>query len=402
MSKLFRYLGPGFLVAVGYMDPGNWATDIAAGSQFEYQLLFIVLFSNIFAIFLQHTAIRLGIVTGLDLAEASKRYYPQKVNFVLWILAEIGIIAMDLAEVLGTAIALKLLFGIPLQWGVLITAVDVLLILFLFDKNHRILEYIVAALIVIIFVCFAIEIVLAKPIWIEVLSGFLPRQSAIFDPNMRWIAVGILGATVMPHNLYLHSNLVKKYHKDQDKSNHIKYTTIDSTLSLSIAFLVNASILILSAATFYKKGLFQVAEIEEAYLLLNPILGVGFASLLFAVALLASGQNATITGTMAGQVVMEGFLDWKVKPWVRRLITRSLAIVPAWMILHFWGEEKTMDLLIFSQVILSLQLGFAVFPLVYFTSNKVIMGEFVNSNWLKGILWSIAIIIVLFNLSMLL
>jgi manganese transport protein len=219
---------------------------------------------------------------------------------------------------------------------------------------------------------------------------------------MRWIAVGILGATVMPHNLYLHSNLVKKYHNDQEKSKHIKYTTIDSTLSLSIAFLVNASILILSAATFYKKGLFQVAEIEEAYLLLNPILGVGFASLLFAIALLASGQNATITGTMAGQVVMEGFLNWKLKPWIRRLITRSLAIVPAWTILHFWGEEKTMDLLIFSQVVLSLQLGFAVFPLVYFTSNKVIMGEFVNSNWLKGILWSIAIIIVLFNLSMLL
>ncbi len=400
MSKLMRYFGPGFLVAVGYMDPGNWATDIAGGSKFEYQLLFVILISNIFAIFLQHAAIRLGIVTGLDLAEASKRYYSRPVNFILWILAEIGIIAMDLAEVLGSAIALKLLFGIPLQWGVLITAIDILLILFLFDKYYKWLEYFVAGLIAIIFICFSVELFLAKPIFSNIIQGFIPSSYLILDSEMRWIAIGILGATVMPHNLYLHSSLVKKNHAKEDKSKSIFYSTIDSTLSLSIAFFINASILILAAATFYKNGMHQVVDIMDAHKLLNPLLGVGFASILFAVALLASGQNATITGTMAGQIVMEGFVNLKIKPWLRRLITRSLAILPSWGILHFFGEENTMDILVFSQVVLSLQLGFAVFPLVYFTSNRVIMGKHVNPIWLKATLYAIALIILFFNLCL--
>lgn len=402
MLKNFRkFLGPGFLVAVGYMDPGNWATDLAGGSKFGYTLLSVILISNIFAILLQHAAVRLGVATNLDLAQACRTYFNSKLNILLWILCEIAIIAMDLAEVLGSAIALKLLFGIPMTWGVLITALDIFLILLFFDRYNKWMEYFVSGLIAAIFICFFIELFLSAPVLSEIIIGFIPKSSIISNPEMRWIAIGILGATVMPHNLYLHSFLVKEKVQNFSKSDAIKYSTIDSTLSLTIAFVINASILILAASTFFVNGLHQVAGIEDAYKLLNPLLGVGFAGILFALALLASGQNATITGTLAGQIVMEGFLNIKLKPWIRRLITRGLAILPAWIILHFYGEKNTLDLLILSQVVLSFQLGFAVIPLVYFTSNKVIMGQYVNPQWLKYLLWIVSLIIIGFNFTLL-
>jgi manganese transport protein len=400
MKGILRFVGPGLLVAVGYMDPGNWATDLAGGARYEYQLLSVIFISNIFAMFLQHAAIRLGVVTGLDLAEACRRYFPKYVGYVLWLLCEIAIIAMDLAEVLGSAIALKLLFGLPLSWGIAITALDVFLILFLFEKKMRYTEILIASLIFIVLVCFGVELYLAQPAMGELVKGFVPSSQILLDPAMRWIAVGILGATVMPHNLYLHSSLIKNKHKG-NIAESLKYGTIDSTLSLFVAFFINASILILAASTFFQKGM-VVSEIEQAYELLNPILGVEFASALFGLALLASGQNATITGTMAGQIVMEGFLNLKIKPWLRRLITRGLAIIPAWLLLHFYGEKSTTDMLVLSQVILSLQLGFAVVPLVYFTSNKVIMGKFVNPFWFKYLLWIIAILIIGLNMTLLL
>ncbi len=396
-----RFFGPGMLVAVGYMDPGNWATDLAGGARYEYQLLFVILLSNIFAMFLQHTAIRLGVVTGKDLAECCKIYFHPLFNYFLWFICEIAIIAMDLAEVLGSAIALKLLFGIPLTWGVAITALDVFLILFLFEKKMRVTEIFISSLIFVVLGCFGVELFLSQPDLPKLFAGFVPTKEILFNSEMRWIAVGILGATVMPHNLYLHSNIIKLKHTDGDVKNTLKYGTMDSTLSLLVAFFINAGILILAASVFYKNGL-MVSEIEEAYKILDPLLGVGFASILFGVALLASGQNATITGTMAGQIVMEGFLNLKMKPWLRRLVTRSLAIIPAWILLHFYGEKSTTDLLVFSQVILSLQLGFAVVPLVYFTSNRVIMGsEYVNPRWLKWTLWIISAVIIGFNMTML-
>lgn len=396
-----RFFGPGMLVAVGYMDPGNWATDLAGGARYEYKLLFVILISNIFAMFLQHAAIRLGVVTGKDLAESCKIYFPKYFNYFLWFICEIAIIAMDLAEVLGSAIALKLLFGIPLTWGVAITALDVFVILFLFEKKMRVTEIFITSLIFVILCCFGVELFLSQPHLPSLMAGFIPNGELFYDDKMRWIAIGILGATVMPHNLYLHSNIIKLKNTDSDIKNTLKYGTIDSTLSLFVAFFINAGILILAASTFYKHGL-VVSEIEEAYTILNPLLGVGFASILFGVALLASGQNATITGTMAGQIVMEGFLNIKLKPWLRRLITRGLAIIPAWLLLHFYGERSTTDLLVFSQVVLSLQLGFAVIPLVYFTSNRVIMGsEFVNPTWLKWTLWIISAVIIGFNMTLL-
>lgn len=401
MKNFYRFFGPGMLVAVGYMDPGNWATDMAGGARYEYKLLFVILLSNVFAMFLQHSAIRLGVVTGLDLAEACKRYFNQKFNFLLWLLCEIAIIAMDLAEVLGSAIALKLLFGIPMSYGVAITALDVFLILFLFEKKMKVTEIFISSLIFIILCCFGVELFLSKPHIPSLLNGFLPSSEILFNSDMRWIAVGILGATVMPHNLYLHSNIIKQKNTDSNIKHTLKFGTIDSTMSLLIAFFINAGILVLAASAFYKNGI-VVSEIEEAYKILDPILGVNFASTLFAIALLASGQNATITGTMAGQIVMEGFLNWKLKPWVRRLITRGLAIIPAWILLHFYGEGSTTDLLVLSQVILSLQLGFAVIPLVYFTSNRVIMGsEFANPTWLKWLLWAISFVIIGFNMTLL-
>jgi manganese transport protein len=390
------------LVAVGYMDPGNWATDLAGGARYEYQLLFVILLSNIFAMFLQHTAIRLGVVTGRDLAECCKLYFHPIFNCFLWFICEIAIIAMDLAEVLGSAIALKLLFGIPMKWGVAITALDVFLILYLFEKKMRVTEIFVSSLIFVVLGCFGVELFLSQPDLPKLFAGFVPSNDILFNSDMRWIALGILGATVMPHNLYLHSSIIKLKHTDGDIKNTMKYGTIDSTLSLLVAFFINAGILILAASTFFKHGV-VVSEIEEAYKILDPLLGVGFASILFGVALLASGQNATITGTMAGQIVMEGFLNLKMKPWIRRLVTRSLAIIPAWILLHLYGESRTTDLLVLSQVILSLQLGFAVVPLIYFTSNRVIMGsKFVNPTWLKCLLWIISAVIIGFNLMLLL
>lgn len=402
MRNFKRFFGPGMLIAVGYMDPGNWATDLAGGARYEYKLLFVILLSNIFAMFLQHASIRLGVVTGKDLAESCRIYFHPIFNYFLWFICEIAIIAMDLAEVLGSAIALKLLFGIPMTWGVAITALDVFLILFLFEKKMRLIEIFISSLIFIVLACFVVELFFSNPHFPSLFKGFIPTTEILFNPDMRWVAVGILGATVMPHNLYLHSNIIKLKHTDLDIKKTLKFGTIDSTASLLIAFFINASILILAASAFYKNGL-VVSEIEEAYKILNPILGVTFASVLFGIALLASGQNASITGTMAGQIVMEGFLNLKLSPWLRRLITRGLAIIPAWILLHFYGEERTTDLLVFSQVVLSLQLGFAVIPLVYFTSNRVIMGsEYVNPVWLKYTLWIISAIILGFNMTMLL
>lgn len=402
MSVFRRFFGPGMLVAVGYMDPGNWATDLAGGSRFEYTLISVILISNLFAICLQHASIRLGIGTGKDLAEACRAYLPSWLNLVLWILCEIAIIAMDLAEVLGTAIALKLLFGIPLIWGVTLTAIDVIFVLYLFEKKFNVLEIIISALIFLVLGCFAVELILSKPDIGAIISNLIPKTEILTNGEMRWIAIGILGATVMPHNLYLHSYLVKKQDKSADKKYEIKQHTFHTAGSLSLAFFINAGILVLAASVFFRNGLTEVNEIEHAYEILNPMLGVGFASALFAIALLACGQNATITGTLAGQAVMEGFLDIKLRPWLRRLITRGLAIIPAWLLLFFYGEKSTTDLLILSQVILSLQLGFAIVPLIYFTSNRVIMtSQFVNPTWLKVVLTMIAIIIISFNLTIL-
>lgn len=402
MKLFYRLIGPGMLIAVGYMDPGNWATDLAGGSRYEYTLLSVILISNIFAIFLQHASIRLGVATGKDLAESCKIYFPSWLNYLLWVLCEVAIIAMDLAEVLGSAIALKLLFGIPLIFGVTITALDVLFVIYLFEKNFKTLEVIVSSLIFLVLGCFAVELILSKPDLYQIATHLIPKSEILTNPDMRWIAIGILGATVMPHNLYLHSYLVKKYHADPNKSCQIQDNTKATIWSLSLAFFINAGILILAASAFYKNGLSHISEIEEAYKILNPLLGVGFASTLFAIALLACGQNATITGTLAGQAVMEGFLNLKMKPWLRRLITRGLAIIPAWLLLFFYGEKSTTNLLIFSQVILSLQLGFAIIPLVYFTSNRAIMTtQYVNPTWLKISLWTISLIIISFNLTLL-
>lgn len=403
-KKLFAFAGPGLMVAVGYMDPGNWATDIAGGSQFGYTLLSVILLSNIFAIILQHLSLKLGIAAERDLAQACRDHFSPTVNFILWVLCEIAIIACDLAEVIGSAIALNLLFGIPLPVGILITGIDVLLILMLQSKGFRWLESFVAGLIFVIFACFLYEILVSQPEIMPILSNLLPKKEIIFNPSMLYIAIGILGATVMPHNLYLHSSLVqtRAYPRTSEgKKMAIKFATIDSTVSLLFAFFINAAILIVSAATFHYSGYKDVADIHDAYKLLSPILGTSLASILFAVALLASGQNSTLTGTLAGQIVMEGFLNLKLKPWLRRLITRLLAIVPAFIIAIIYGEKGTTDLLVLSQVVLSMQLSFAVIPLVMFTSDKLKMGEFVNKPVLKILAWIISIIIVVLNLYLL-
>ncbi|WP_419179840.1 Nramp family divalent metal transporter [Polycladomyces zharkentensis] len=396
LRKFLAFAGPGYLVAVGYMDPGNWATDIAGGSLFNYTLLAVILLSNVMAMILQSLAGKLGIVTGRDLAQACRDHYSKPVAISLWILCELAIAACDLAEVIGAAIALNLLFGIPLLYGVLITVLDVLLILFLQSKGFRYIESIVISLLVVIGICFAVELVMAKPDWMGVAKGFVPNPQIIQNPEMLYIAIGILGATVMPHNLYLHSSIVQTRRFDQTpegKREAIKYATIDSTVALFFALLINASILILSAATFHRSGNVEVAGIEQAYHLLTPLLGTSIASVLFGVALLASGQNSTLTGTLAGQIVMEGFLNIRLAPWLRRLITRLIAIVPAVIVTAMYGENGTMQLLILSQVILSLQLSFAVFPLVQFTSDKTKMGEFANPTWLKVVAWTIAFVI---------
>jgi manganese transport protein len=398
--KVLAFAGPGYLVAVGYMDPGNWATDLAGGARYGYALLSMVLVANLMAILLQSLALRLGIVTGRDLAQACRDHYSRRVSFVLWILCEIAIAACDLAEVIGSAIALQLLFGIPLLWGVCITAVDVLVILLLQHRGFRWLEAFVIVLVATIGVCFAAELVLAKPEWRGVLAGLLPSASIVTDPGMLYIAVGILGATVMPHNLYLHSSVVQTRRfggSAAGKREAIRFATLDSTVALLFAFCINAAILILSAATFHRTGHHEVAEIGDAQRLLAPLLGTTAASAFFAIALLASGQNSTITGTLAGQVVMEGFLDLRLPAWLRRLITRLVAIVPAIVVTALYGSRGTSALLILSQVILSLQLSFAVIPLVRFTTDRAKMGEFVTGRALGALAWLVALLIFALN-----
>ena len=398
------YVGPGLLVAVGYMDPGNWATDIAGGAQFGYTLLSVILISNLFAIVLQHLSVKLGVVAERDLAQACKDHFHPSVNFVLWIFCEIAIAACDLAEVIGSAIALNLLFGIPLSVGVVITVIDVFLILFLQSRGFRYIESIVGGLIFVIFASFLYEIILSKPDIFPLLEGLIPKKEIITNPSMLYIAIGILGATVMPHNLYLHSSIVqtRNYPRTAEgKKEALKFATWDSSLSLMLAFFINAAILIISAATFHTSGNKDVADINDAYMLLTPLLGTTLASIFFGIALLASGQNSTLTGTLAGQIVMEGFLNIRLKPWVRRLITRLIAIIPALIISILYGEKGTAELLVFSQVILSMQLSFAVVPLVMFTGSKVKMGEFVNKMWLKVLAWAISGIIIILNLYLL-
>lgn len=396
LRKLLAFVGPGYLVAVGYMDPGNWATDLAGGALFSYKLLSVILISNLMAILLQSLSARLGIATGRDLAQACRDHYSRPVNFGLWVLCEMAIAACDLAEIIGAAIALQLLFGIPLLYGVIITSLDIFIVLLLQNKGFRYIEAFVISLIAIIAGCFALEMVISKPEISGVLGGFVPSAEIISNPQMLYIALGILGATVMPHNLYLHSSIVqtRKFEQTPEgKRSAIKFATIDSTVALMLALFVNASILILSAAVFYTSGHTEIAEIQDAYQLLTPLLGTSIASILFAVALLASGQNATLTGTLAGQIVMEGFLNIKLKPWLRRLITRILAIIPAVIVISLYGEKGTADLLILSQVVLSLQLSFAVIPLVKFTSDKKKMGQFVAPRWLSALSWVVAVLI---------
>ena len=398
--KALAFAGPGYMVAVGYMDPGNWATDLAGGARFGYTLLSVVLVSNLMAILLQSLALKLGIVTGRDLAQACRDHYSRPVSFVLWVLCEIAIAACDLAEVIGSAIALNLLFGIPLVWGVMLTAFDVLLILLLQNKGFRWLEAFVIALIVSIGVCFAVELVMARPALAEVARGLVPTTEIVTNPTMLYIAIGILGATVMPHNLYLHSSIVQTRRVLPDpasKREAIRFATLDSTVALLFAFFINAAILVLAAATFHGSGHQSVADINDSYHLLTPLLGTTAASTLFAVALLAAGQNSTITGTLAGQIVMEGFLDIRLPAWLRRLITRLIAIVPAVIVTALYGEHGAGVLLILSQVILSLQLSFAVIPLVSFTGERRKMGEFANGRLLTAVAWSVAVVIVGLN-----
>jgi manganese transport protein len=401
--KMLAFAGPGYLVAVGYMDPGNWATDLAGGSQFGYTLLSVILLSNLMAVLLQGLSSKLGIVTGRDLAQACRDHYSKPVGFVLWVLCELAIAACDLAEVIGTAIALNLLFNIPLPIGVAITALDVLLLLYLQNKGFRILEAIVITLVATVGACFLFELFLARPAVGEVMKGFIPDPEILKNPSMLYVAVGILGATVMPHNLYLHSSIVQTRRYEETaagKKEAVKFAFIDSTVALSLALFINAAILIVAAATFHTSGNEGVAEIQDAYKLLTPLLGGG-ASVVFALALLASGQNSTLTGTLAGQIVMEGFLNLRIRPWLRRLITRMIAIVPAAIVAILYGESGTARLLILSQVILSLQLSFAVFPLVMFTSDRAKMGDFTNARWVKVLAYLVALIIASLNIWLL-
>ena len=402
--KCLAFAGPGFLVAVGYMDPGNWATDLAGGAKFGYSLLAVIMISNLMAILLQHLCIKLGIATGRDLAQACRDHYPAPIVWFLWILCELAIAACDLAEVVGSAIALQLLFGIPLVWGCIITAVDVMIVLLLQNKGFRYLEIVVITLIATIGSCFAVELLLAKPALGAVLVGFVPRAEIVTNPAMLYIAIGILGATVMPHNLYLHSSIVqtRKYAQTATgKREAILFGTLDSTFALMFALFINAAILILAAATFHRSGHQDVGEIQVAFHLLDGLLGVKFAAVLFAVALLASGQNSTLTGTLAGQIVMEGFINIRLRPWLRRLITRAIAIVPAVVVIGLFGESRSTDLLVASQVCLSMQLGFACWPLMRFTSDPAKMGEFVNSLWIRLLGWGITLLIIGLNVKLL-
>src|SRR6187431_1273317 len=400
--KILAFFGPAYLVSVGYMDPGNWATDIAGGSQFGYSLLWVLLMSNLMALLLQSLSARLGIVRQLDLAQASRKEYKSGVNYVLWILAEIAIAACDLAEVLGMAIGLQLLFGLPLIWGVSLTVLDTLLLLVLQNYGMRKIEAFIIALVVIIGGAFFVEMLLAKPEMGELVKGFVP---SIPNDQALYIAIGIIGATVMPHNLYLHSSLVQTRRIDTSEKgiwSAIKYNFIDSAIALNAAFFVNAAILVLAASTFFKAGLHEVEDIQEAYKFLSPMLGTHWASVLFGIALVAAGQSSTITGTLAGQIVMEGYLNLRIAPWLRRLITRTIAIIPAVIVILIYGEEETGAMLIFSQVILSLQLGFAIIPLIHFNSDKEKMGDFVIKPWVKIAAWLIAIVIVSLNVKLVL
>ncbi|MCW6026892.1 Nramp family divalent metal transporter [Stenotrophomonas sp. SRS1] len=402
--RLLAFLGPGYMISVGYMDPGNWATDIAGGAQFGYLLLSVILLSNLMAIVLQGLSARLGIATGRDLAQACRAHYSRPVNLGLWLLCEIAIIACDLAEVIGTAIALKLLFGIPLLAGAIITAVDVVLVLLLMNRGFRALEAFVIALLLVIFGCFAIQMVIAAPPLQAVLAGFIPHAQVVTDPKALYLAIGIIGATVMPHNLYLHSSIVqtRAYPRtDAGRRSALRWAVTDSTIALMLALFINASILILAAAVFHAQGRTDVQEIEQAYELLAPMLGVGLASTLFAVALLASGINSTVTATLAGQIVMEGFLRLRIAPWARRLITRGIAIVPVVVVTAIYGEQGTARLLVLSQVLLSMQLPFAVVPLVRFVSDKGKMGALVAPRWLIVLSWLIGGLIIVLNVKLL-
>jgi manganese transport protein len=402
--KLLAFAGPGYLVAVGYMDPGNWATDLAGGARYGYTLLSVILISNLMAILLQALAVRLGIGSGRDLAQACRDSYSKPTTIVLWVLCEIAIAACDLAEVIGAAIALNLLFGLPLIWGVCLTALDVLIVLFLQHRGFRLVEALVVALIIAIAASFAIEIWWAAPSMREVAAGFIPRSQILRDPAMLYIAIGILGATVMPHNLYLHSSIVQtRRYVDTlaSKREAIRFATIDSSVALMSALFINAAILIVAAAVFHGTQYESVADISDAYKLLSPLLGTTAAGVLFAVALLCSGQNATLTGTLAGQIVMEGFVNIRLRPWLRRLITRLVAIVPAVIVVGLYGERGTGALLVLSQVILSLQLSFAVFPLVRFTSDRHKMGELVAPRWMQLVAWVVAVIIAALNVYLL-
>jgi len=402
--RLLAFLGPGYMISVGYMDPGNWAPDIAGGAQFGYLLLSVILLSNLMAIVLQGLSARLGIATGRDLAQACRDHYSRPVNLGLWLLCEIAIIACDLAEVIGTAIALKLLFGIPLLAGAIITAVDVVLVLLLMNRGFRALEAFVIALLLVIFGCFAIQIFIAAPPLQAVLAGFIPHAQVVTDPKALYLAIGIIGATVMPHNLYLHSSIVqtRAYPRtDAGRRSALRWAVTDSTIALMLALFINASILILAAAVFHAHGRTDVQEIEQAYELLAPMLGVGLASTLFAVALLASGINSTVTATLAGQIVMEGFLRLRIAPWARRLITRGIAIVPVVVVTAIYGEQGTARLLVLSQVLLSMQLPFAVVPLVRFVSDKAKMGALAAPRWLIALSWLIGGLIIVLNVKLL-
>jgi manganese transport protein len=404
LRRLLAFSGPGYMVSVGYMDPGNWATDIAGGSKFGYTLLSVIMVSNLMAILLQALSARLGIATGRDLAQACRDAYPKPVGFVLWFACELAIIACDLAEVIGTAIALKLLFGIPLIAGALIAALDAFLLLFLMNKGFRFLEAFIIALLLVIAGCFLIQIVLAAPPVSAMLGGFVPSREIVTNPEMLYIAIGIIGATVMPHNLYLHSSIVQTRRIEQSdagRRNAVRWATVDSTIALMLALFINASILIVAAAVFNAHGKTDVADIEDAYALLSPLLGVGVASVLFAVALLASGLNSTVTATLAGQIVMEGFLRIRMPHWARRLLTRGIAIVPVVVVTAIYGQHGTGQLLIFSQVILSMQLPFAVIPLVQFVSDRKKMGSLAISRTVAIVAWLVASLIVVLNIKLL-
>jgi manganese transport protein len=403
-KKMLAFAGPGYLVAVGYMDPGNWATDLQGGARYGYTLLSVIMISNLMAILLQSLAARLGIASGRDLAQACREAYSKRTSFVLWVLCEIAIAACDLAEVLGSAIAIQLLFGLPLIWGVCLTSLDVLIVLYMQHRGFRYVEAIVVTLILGIAGCFAVELAMAKPALGAMFAGFIPRTEILKNPEMLYISIGILGATVMPHNLYLHSSIVqtRKYgDSDESKAEAIHYASIDSAVALMFALFINGAILVMAAAVFHGTAYEDVAEIQDAYKLLTPLLGSAAGSILFAIALLCSGQNATLTGTLAGQIVMEGFLNIRLRPWLRRLITRLLAIVPAIIVILIYGDRGTGPLIILSQVVLSLQLPFAIFPLVRFTSDPNIMGRFTSSWWIKGLAWPVVTIIAALNIYLL-